>query len=409
MIFNYHWNRDEQQKYAEHRLFRFIRNSMHGHHPYYDKIFAEAEVNPRELNIYKHFQRIPLTTFEDFAASPTSFILNRQGSAPKSTTGMRLGRMADNAGGVLAAFKADSLGERRGVKSKLEERAFAEWQPVHYEWMEGDDGPLPVAYTLGDMKLPVSHIASMLFMAGYRPGMRLFNLMPCNSPGWMQILAAQWLVHPAVSIVHAREGAGSTEAKAAVVNAAGSEFLLGDAGELNAWLDAAAAGKAQGEPGLAGLRKVLVNSSLDSSAILELKKKLARAGVADAQLLQGYSSPLMRALFFECSEGSGIHLNPEFFFWEVLDPESREPVKWGEPGVLTFSHFDWHGTVLLRYWTGDLVEGGLYWERCPGCGLIMPLAHTPITPLADASPLPAEAPEREAAAEAVPAGEAPSE
>ena len=86
----------------------------------------------------------------------------------------------------------------------------------------------------------------------------------------------------------------------------------------------------------------------------------------------------MKASFFECDEKMGVHLNPEFYYWEVLDPETEKPVNWGEPGVLVFSHIDWRGTALLRYWTGDLVSGGMVWERCPSCGLTLPRVFTPI-------------------------------
>ncbi len=381
MIFNYHWNREEQQKYAEHRLFRFIRNSVSGFHPYYDAVFQAAAVDPREMNSYKDFCRIPLTTPEDFAAAPMSFILGKREPAPKPSMSMRMDRWAYNAAGVLAAFRADSLGERRGVKRKLADRDFALWEPVQYEWMDGPDAPLPIAYTLGDMKLPVSRMAAMLFTAGYRPGMRLLNLLSPAHAGWLQMLTAQWLVHPPVSTLRTQQREGSLEALAAMLNAQGCEFAVGDVAELNRWLDIAMAAKRSGQAGLPDLKKVLVAETLGGDALLDMKKRLAQAGAGDAQVLQGYVRPEMRALFFECSEGKGIHLNPEFFYWEVLDPDSREPVKWGEPGVLTFSHFDWRGTVLLRYWTGDLVEGGLYWERCPACGLIMPLAHTPVRSL----------------------------
>ncbi len=381
MVFNYHWNREEQQKYAEHRLFRFIRNEVQGFHAYYDRVFAETAVDPRQMNSYDDFRRIPLTTLEDFSADPGSFILRRQEPASKPSPGMRLSRLASSAGGVLAAFRPDSLGERRGVKQKLAERAFAQWQPIHYQWMDAAGKPLPIAYTLADMRSPVSHVAAMLFMAGYRPGMRMLSLLPCSSVGWLQLVASQWLVHPAVSAVQALDGASALQTQAGILDVQACEFILGEKAELNSWLEACAAGKAQGEPGLVGLAKTLLAQGLDADELLDMKKKLARAGAPDAQVLQGYGRPEMRALFFECSEGTGIHLNPEFYFWEVLDPESREPVKWGEPGVLTFSHIDWHGTVLLRYWTGDLIEGGLYWERCRTCDMIMPLVHAPVKAL----------------------------
>ncbi len=157
-------------------------------------------------------------------------------------------------------------------------------------------------------------------------------------------------------------------------------MLLGSAASLNQWLDACR--ELQGNNSGSGadtLQKLIVfEAALSPEQRLELKMKLKQAGTPEAEALQCYGRPEMRALFFECREGTGIHLNPQHFFWEVLDAKSREPVKWGEPGVLVFSHVDWRGTVLLRYWTGDMVEGGVYWERCPGCGLTLPVAHGPL-------------------------------
>jgi len=82
--------------------------------------------------------------------------------------------------------------------------------------------------------------------------------------------------------------------------------------------------------------------------------------------------------FYECTEQSNIHLNPKFFYWEVVDPETCEPVPEGEPGVLVFSHIDWRGTSFLRYYTGDLIRGGVRWERCANCGLTYPKMYPPI-------------------------------
>ena len=80
----------------------------------------------------------------------------------------------------------------------------------------------------------------------------------------------------------------------------------------------------------------------------------------------------------ECSEGSGLHLNPKYYYWELLHPETREPVAPGEPGVLVFSHIGWRGTVLVRFWTGDLIKGGARWDRCSHCGYMFPRIFPPI-------------------------------
>ena len=82
--------------------------------------------------------------------------------------------------------------------------------------------------------------------------------------------------------------------------------------------------------------------------------------------------------FYECYEGSKLHVDPEYFFTEILDPDTKQPVAPGEPGVFVWSHIDWRGTAILRYWTGDYVSGGMQWGECPHCKLTMPRLITPI-------------------------------
>jgi phenylacetate-CoA ligase len=96
------------------------------------------------------------------------------------------------------------------------------------------------------------------------------------------------------------------------------------------------------------------------------------------RILESYGSTELKWAFIECRRGSGMHLNPKYYFWELLDPTSKEPVSEGKPGVLTFSHVGWHGTVLTRFYTGDLVKGGMHWERCPHCGYTFATIKGPI-------------------------------
>ena len=57
---------------------------------------------------------------------------------------------------------------------------------------------------------------------------------------------------------------------------------------------------------------------------------------------------------------------------EIVDPKTGEPVGEGQPGEIVFTPLDARGTVVLRYRTGDLIEGGLVYEPCPHCGRHLP-------------------------------------
>lgn len=69
---------------------------------------------------------------------------------------------------------------------------------------------------------------------------------------------------------------------------------------------------------------------------------------------------------FDCQARAGaIHLNEAEFIYEVIDPETCEPVEAGSPGELVITNLGRAGMPVLRYRTGDLVE--LIADPCP-CG-----------------------------------------
>ena len=75
---------------------------------------------------------------------------------------------------------------------------------------------------------------------------------------------------------------------------------------------------------------------------------------------------------------SGYHLFPELGIVELVNPKTGEPVGEGEPGEIVFTPLDARGTVVLRYRTGDVAEGGLVFGPCPHCGRWLPRLVGPI-------------------------------
>ncbi len=67
----------------------------------------------------------------------------------------------------------------------------------------------------------------------------------------------------------------------------------------------------------------------------------------------------------ECLEKNGMHINEDFFFVEVINPETGEWVKEGEKGELVITPLEKEALPLLRYRTGDLSK--VCYEPCK-CG-----------------------------------------
>ena len=57
---------------------------------------------------------------------------------------------------------------------------------------------------------------------------------------------------------------------------------------------------------------------------------------------------------FECEAQTGMHINEDHFYVEVIDPDTGEPLEEGQKGELVFTSLDKEGFPLLRYRTKDI-------------------------------------------------------
>jgi len=57
---------------------------------------------------------------------------------------------------------------------------------------------------------------------------------------------------------------------------------------------------------------------------------------------------------FECEEQTGMHINEDHFYAEIIDPDTGEVIPEGEKGELVFTSLDKEAFPLLRYRTRDI-------------------------------------------------------
>src|SRR5574344_193809 len=68
---------------------------------------------------------------------------------------------------------------------------------------------------------------------------------------------------------------------------------------------------------------------------------------------------------YECELQHGTHLNEDYYYPEIIDPKTSEPLPEGQLGELCFTHLSKEGMPLLRYRTHDLTA--LHYDKC-SCG-----------------------------------------
>ncbi len=59
---------------------------------------------------------------------------------------------------------------------------------------------------------------------------------------------------------------------------------------------------------------------------------------------------------YECLEHSGMHINEDHFYPEIIDPESGESLPMGSEGELVLTTLTKEGIPMLRYRTGDITR-----------------------------------------------------
>lgn len=388
---------ERQREMALARLFRYLREYVGPYHPYLRKLYRERGVNLDQLRTVDDLHRLPLIDKHDLRVDPQAFMLRPAFPGAPTIPGYETAPPTKR---MLAKYAWQALTNRPrefshlvrqpSLREKIRRRALLEWMPVHFHASTGSTGlPTPAAYTHRDLHQVLPEIASLLIIPKQRDpeepihdfSERALNIFP----------GAPHLAFFAPVLAKTAIGTSAFDTFGGAVIPTERQIRLFCDGKfttltsvpsyLGHWLRTAKKLQDAGEIGpLSEFRRAILGAEPLSESLREYLRGLALSLGAHPRfrLYQSLGMTEMKWAFLECCEGSGIHLHPRFHYWELLHPETRQPVPEGEPGVLVFSHIDWRGTVLIRYWTGDLIKGGLRYERCPHCGYTFPRIFPPI-------------------------------
>ncbi|MBU4490575.1 MAG: hypothetical protein KKE79_08070 [Actinobacteria bacterium] len=385
MSISYQWTPEEQREYSLAKMFKFIKDYVYPYHPYYRKMFKENNIDPDKLNSYDDFRKIPITEKKDTMEDQRAFIL--QPKTEDSTYDIeeigKKKKLQYTWKTLTTRYLRDLYGKPRSFEDRVRQTAAGEWLPIHFHASGGTTGDPGLSfYTNYDLKSVVPYIAGMMYLFGWEPTMRALNMYPALPHlAFFQVIFAEFTVDNGGAIFHTCGGkAIPTERQVQIAGGMPFDMYIAIPSYMTYWLKTAIEMIEGGEAKKPDPVKlaVLAAEPLSDEYRDMLKGQFEKIGSPDVKIIEGYGSTELKAAFFECGEKTNIHLNPEFYFWEVLDPDTREPVPWGEPGVITFTHIDWRGSVLMRYWMGDLIGGGVVWEKCSNCGLTMPILRPPI-------------------------------
>jgi len=86
----------------------------------------------------------------------------------------------------------------------------------------------------------------------------------------------------------------------------------------------------------------------------EMRHGIEKALGIKAYDIYGLTETSGPGVSFECSEQTGMHVNEDHFYAEIIDPDTGEVLPEGSKGELVFTSLDKEAFPLLRYRTRDI-------------------------------------------------------
>lgn len=383
MAFSYSWPAEKQKKQNERLFIDYLKSYIFPYSPYYRKRYRELGIAPGDIRTAADIRRLPLTKKTEMK-DVLEFVLQPKIPGRDALYDTAPLRKTDMLRYVWQALRTPPLpaagDEMRSLKHRVKEAAKKEWFPIHVHASGGTTGdPSSSLYTWHDVFKATPNISIMAYLCGLDTDFKCLNLFPAAPHlAFFQVVFSQFQLGG--NVFHTCGGhIVPTERQIMISERAKFDYVVAIPSYLTYWLDVAKKMQEEGRVGaLDSFKYAVVAAEPIVPAYRErLKNQFEAIGSGGCKIIEGYGMTEMKGAFYGCGEGSDIHLNAERYYWEVLDPETDEPVPEGEPGVLTFSHIGFRGTALVRYYTGDLISG-FTWDRCPHCGTIGPRLKTPL-------------------------------
>ena len=344
------------------KLRLYLRTVVVPFSPHYRELFRERNLDAGNFRTLDDLRLLPFTKksdllptlenpqrFKEFILAPDAKTLARQ---PKT---------------ILRAI----LHGRKKVEAELS----AEFRPVSMFFTTGRAAePLPFLLTRHDLDNLTSASRRLMEVCGAQPDFRMLNAFPFAPH------LAFWFAHQcsiSFGVLTVSSGGGKvlgTEGNLRLIKKLNPNAIIGVPTFIYHLLQQAAEGKIRCD----NLKRIVLGGEKTSDGLRRKLRELASGlGARKVDVLATYGFTEAKLAWAECPfphdlEPSGYHLYPDLGIIEIIDPKTGEIVPSNQPGEIVFTPLAARGTVVLRYRTGDFIDGGLTYERCPHCGRTLP-------------------------------------
>ncbi len=365
------WTPEEIHAMQDASLREFIAGRVYPHHPYYRRIFDEGGIDPAGIRSVEDLQKLPFTYKEDIAPAPQDPDVPRQFVLEPGFDRVKLYK---SKGWVPQVTNADA-----SASSPASEQDFREeYQAVLPMFTTGRTAePTPfffTAYDLARMREAGRRLASVISSrasADYDSRVVAINHFPgpAHLAYWVAVTGAE-----GAAITTVNTGGGpllDNERVLNIIERVRPTLFMGLPGYTYHLMRMAAS---EGRD-LSSLEIVAMGGDRITRGSREkISDLLEEMGAVDPVVTGAFGCTEMKYAWGDCGEeeSCGYHTCPDMEIIEVIDPETGQALSPGQTGELVVTNLDARGSVVLRYRTGDILEGGYTLERCPCCGRTMP-------------------------------------
>ncbi len=365
---------EEIRSMQDQKLRTFLTQYVYPFSPHYKKLFDDNKIDPKKIRSVKDLTHIPFTSKTDL--TPTNdqpakfrdFIL--QPDEHKIKHAWPLTKL------LPLVFKKMTKGAAQ-VKKDLA----AEFRPNFMTATTGRTAaPISFLYSPYDMERLKEAGKRLAEVFAPEPEDKIANLFPyAPHLAFWQVAIASF----STGLFILSTGGGKvlgTERNLIVIDKIQPQVIIGVPGYIYHLMRTA---KERGS-NWSFVNKIVLGAE---KVTIELKEKMLEhlrgLGAKDPNIFGTYGFTEAKMAWGECPTrlpiASGYHTYPDMEIFEIVNPKTGEPVGEGEDGEIVYSSLDARGSVVLRFRTGDLAQGGMVWGACPYCGRSTPRISSKIT------------------------------
>ena len=344
------------------KLRHYLRTVVLPFSRHYRELFALHGLKADSIRTLDDLEQIPFTCKAD--------LLNTPDNPQRSKDFLVVPDQAVLASRPSTILRAAVSG-REGVKRGFEK----EFRPIFLTSTTGRSAdPIPFLFTGHDLANLSSAGDRIMQVCGAQHDFRLLNMFPFAPH------LAFWLVHYAATafgLFCLGTGGGKvlgTEGNLRMIDKIKPDVLIGMPTFVYHVLQQAVESGMRCE----SLRRLVLGGEKAAEGIRrKLRNLAAKLGSPNVDVVATYGFTEAKMAWAECPHApedvsGGYHLYPDLGLFEIINPKTGVVVPEGNPGELVFTPLDARGTVVLRYRTGDYIDGGMVYGPCPHCGRVLP-------------------------------------